>query len=87
MTLSKVMRWQCRISIFDIFVDGQINWHVCASYWHAKISHYPGLAPGFLFAFHEVGAIEMVMEGMRCSATTNFLVKNCSRKEKTCGTY
>ena len=37
------------MSPLDSNVDGQINWHVCASYWHAKISYYPGLAPGFFF--------------------------------------
>ncbi len=43
-----------RLSPADNFVDGQINWHVCASYWHAKISHYPGLAPGFFFVDHGI---------------------------------
>lgn len=43
--------WGMSVIFDDLhpFVDGQINWHVCASYWHAKISHYPGLAPGFFF--------------------------------------
>jgi len=37
------------LSPVDIFVDGQVNCHDCASYCHDKICHYPGLEPGFFF--------------------------------------
>jgi len=48
---SRLAGWGMSVIFDDLHavVDGQINWHGFASYWHAKIRNYPGLAPGFFF--------------------------------------
>lgn len=48
---SRLAGWGMSVIFDDLHppVEGQINCHVCASYCHDEICHYPGLEPGFFF--------------------------------------